>query len=375
MGMNDNRKWIITIDTIVSVIIISSYGMILGTFYIDIAFTTYFLFLNIALSFVGIGLLIRSKDQLINIAVFFAILTIVHYLFYWGTVKLVDELIVISVVCYAAIIGNIQLSEKNRKLLVIGAVICTVFLLFQFNKPQYWTYQGWLQYIYVNTNTAATVALNLFAIIVCAFLSNRVFWQKLVLALMSVGLIVILYSTHSRSAFLAGIILVLLLILNKYRLIKYKFIETLVLFPVISIPFVTILMTYIIPQDAVLLDKTLYSGREELWIDAVRTNVDNILHLRNAYTTNLNVALRLPYLSGLLGAILFFILLRRIVVRIQKNTNRELINPASIAFCGLLIAQSFESTLISGSFSICFLSISVLGFANCWMDRDPVSKL
>ena len=127
MSMNHNRKWIITIDTIVSAVIIFSYAMILGTFYIDIALTTYFLFLNITLSLVGIGMLIRGKDQLINIAVVFATLTIAHYLFYLGTVKLVDELIVIAVVCYAAIIGKIQLSDKNRKLLVIGAVICTIF--------------------------------------------------------------------------------------------------------------------------------------------------------------------------------------------------------------------------------------------------------
>ena len=226
----------------------------------------------------------------------------------------------------------------------------------------------------MNTNTAATVALNLFAIIICAFLSNNKFWKKLILALISIGLFVILYSTHSRSAFLASIILVVLLILNKYSFIKYKFIKTLVLFPVISIPFVTIFMTYIIPKDAILLDKTLYSGREELWIDAVRTNIDNIVHLQNNYTTNLNIALRLPYLSGILGSILFFILMRQIIQRIQKNTKTNLINPASIVFCGLLIAQSFESTLISGSFSICFLSISVLGFSNCWMERDSKSK-
>ncbi len=99
--------------------------------------------------------------------------------------------------------------------------------------------------------------------------------------------------------------------------------------------------------------------------------LNNLVSFRNDYTSGLNVALKLIYLSGFCGMFLFFAVFLRAEkeARLHDEENGTRVNPAYIIFCAIMVAQSTESTLVSGSFGVAYLSVSILGLANYWRER------
>lgn len=354
------------VDNFILIIICSVYCMISLSFVLPIEQATYFLFICIALSF-GSFLLVYSKKQnrILNDAILFAIVTMVHYLLFYGTVKLVDSLIVISVVFFAAVVYTVQLSRINFKAFLGGAVICLVILIVKAKEDQYYTHQQWLQYVYMNPNMAGAVVLNLLVVIILGVHFVSIKWLRVVLWGISLYSLTLILKTNSRSAFFSAVIYIVLILLENRRT-PNRLIQRLLFFsPIIVIPIVTIYFSILFSFDVQLLDKPLLSGREHLWLDAVLILLNNILKLRNDFTSGLNTVLRLSYLSGIVGVALFFKLFINILIDLEKSilSSKKPSNPAVLALGVIFLNQSFESILVSGSYAICYISMSLLGLA------------
>ncbi len=381
------------LDDIIMSVLVLAYGMIFLAFFLSVQQIAYLLFGCIAISFAGFFVLVFStRGRLTNIAVLFAVLTIGRYLVFHGTVKLVDSLIVVSIVLFAVTVCEVQLSKRNFYIMMAGAFLCATLLILEKNDPGNMTYQGWLRYVYINSNTAATVALNLFASLLGGSLLIRNRLIRYTLWVWAALLIWILEATHSRSSFFAALLLIGMLVyyrnseirkpgrrkiiyLGGGRQVEYTssvmVTKLLILAPIIMIPLMSLILERSFDANAVLLGKPVFSGRTELWTEAVSVAFNNLVSFRNDYTSGLNVALKLIYLSGFCGMFLFFAVFLRAEkeARLHDEENGTRVNPAYIIFCAIMVAQSTESTLVSGSFGVAYLSVSILGLANCWRER------
>lgn len=352
------------LDNLILIIICSAYGMISLSFILNIQQASYFLFLCMGASFLSfLVLFISVRNRILNIAVLFALITLLHYLFFYGTVKIVDSLIVISVVFFATVVYVVQLSNRNFSVFVVGAVICAFVLILNANKAQYYTYQGWLQYVYMNSNTAGAVSLNLFVAMILGsnFVLKR--WMKISLWGISLYMLRIIMKTSSRSSFIAAIVYLVFLVLQNRRIPKKTVEKILLLSPVIVIPIVTLFFSIWFSQNTVFLGKTLISGREYMWLDAINTVKHNIISFTNDYTSGLNSALKLSYVSGVIGVIVFFKFFLRLLDDSHQNgiESKQQYNLAMLAVGIIFLNQSFESILISGSYAVCYISMAMLG--------------
>lgn len=357
-----NRKSKLS-DQIISMILISAFCMIGFAFFVDIAVVTLFLFLNMVLSMLAFLLQIRYKRPYIQYSILLIILIILHFCFYYEDIKLVDSLIFVSVVCFITVVANNQLTETNQKILFWGSVFCAGLLIVNMNNAQYYSEKGWLQFVYVNSNTAGTVALNLLVCILLTMNQCKKVWMKLIATATLVGTVYVIFLTSSRGCFTMAILAIVIYVFRQRKIYKTWLLKVAMVVPIFIIP-IMILYYDIVPKNILYLGKEIMSGREILWKEAVITIINNLINAENEFTSGLNVALRMPYLCGLLGTIIFFVFLYKVLFYLNKTTmTDEKVNLALLIFSCLWMQQSFESTIISGSYSICFLSYAILGLA------------
>lgn len=364
--MIHQEKRLVT-DYLIAGVILSSYGMFLLPFYAGIQTATYCLFLNIILSIGGYIMLMKSGHRYLLWAALVIFFSLLHYLLFSASLLIVDTLIFISIICFATMVSIRPLNAMNRKLLYWGAVICALQLIWNMNDSQYYSENNWLYYVYMNSNTAAAVALNLLACIaVGAFRFNRrIMW--VFNAVLAGCLMYIIFLTHSRSSFMAGILMIGLLIWNYYSPRQESLAGWLLWMPIIAIPVVVVAFQFVLHTDAQWLGKTLFSGREREWSEAVGVVWRNLIRVENTFTSGLNTALRLPYLCGIAGTIVYFLYHQRLAKDLCRRTmTKGRVNPAILVLGTLYIQQSFESTIISGSYCIAYISMCMLGMA-AWL--------
>lgn len=350
-------------DKILSLILLSSFCMIGCAFFMDIDTITLFLFLNIALCILAYFVQIRTNRVMVKCSLIMIGIILLHYLLYMETLKFVDVLILISIICFVKVVSNNQLTKTNQNILFWGAVICSVLLIVNMNNPDYYNENDWLQLVYENSNTAGVVGLNLFACILLTLEERKRTILKIIAMFILLGLARVVYLTSSRSSFTAMLLLIVLYLWQKRKKIRGFFLKLFLFLPILMIP---LMIAYyeVIPDEFLYLGKTLHSGREILWDEATQTIFTNFWNGENAFTSGLNVVLRLPYLCGLIGTVVLFVFLYKLIMYLNKRTSIEKYsNFALIAFGCLLFQQSFESTIVSGTYCICFLSYAVLGFA------------
>lgn len=360
------------LNNLILMTICSAYCMISLSFVLKVQHASYFLFLCIAFSLCSFGILMYTeKSILTNIALLFSFVTMGHYLIFSGTVKLVDSLIVISVVFFAVVTYTVQFSKRNFEALILGAVICSLMLILKMGDSQYYTYQGWLMYVYNNSNTAGVIALNLFVIMMLGSKYIKKKYLRFSLWTISAFMLNVILKTSSRACFFSAILYVILLMLEKRRRLLHAVERILLLSPILLIPIITVFISLWFSHDLVVLGKPLFSGRDYMWLDAVSTVFNNFIRLRNDYTSGLNTAFKLSYLSGMFGVVLFFLLFQKIISNARKNMGGVAsgANLAILAVGVVFLNQSFESVLVSGSYAVCYLTMAMFGLAK--IGRTP----
>ena len=118
------------LDNLISIIIICAFSMIFLSFYLNIQYATYFLFICIACSFLAFSIiLINHTNKIIKLSLTFAVVSFLRYLMFFGSVKFVDTLIVVSIIFFATVVYLVQLNKTNRLILLISAIVCSLFLI------------------------------------------------------------------------------------------------------------------------------------------------------------------------------------------------------------------------------------------------------
>lgn len=367
--MFQRTKRLVT-DYLIMGVILSSFAMMFLSFYVNIQTATYFLFLNIVLSIGSYIMITKSGHRNLywaGLVIFFAL---AHYAMFSSSLKFVDTLIFISIICFAAVMSIRPLDAMNRRVLYWGAVICSIQLIRTMNDSQYYSDNHWLQYVYNNSNTAGTVALNMLACIAVSAFSFRKKRMWIFNGALAGCLLYIISLTHSRSSFLASILMLGLLVWNYFKPQKTKLAGWLLCTPLLAIPVVVIVFQWVLRADAVWLGKTLFSGREQEWGAALGTIWGNLIRAENTFTSGLNTALRLPYLCGIVGTVMYFVYYQRLARDLCRRTMTEgKLNPAILVLGVLFVQQSFESTIVSGSYCIAYISMAILGMAACLGDK------
>lgn len=364
--MIKQEKRLVT-DYLIAGVILSSFAMLFLSFYVDIQIATYCLFLNLILSIGGCIMLIPSGHKYLRWAAALIVLALLRNILFWGTIKFVDTLIFISIICFATVVSIRPLIAMNCNLLYWGAVVCALQLILNAHDPQYYSLEQWLVYVYMNSNTAAAVALNLLACIVTGTFRYRKRIMWVFSTALAAYLLYIIYQTHSRAAFVSGLLMVGLVAWSHFKPLKETLAQWMLWMPVIAIPIVVLVFQKTFHADVTFLDKTVFSGREDLWADALQVIWSNLIHMENQFTSGLNTALRLPYLCGIVGAVLYFLYYRRLAKDLCQNTmNAGRLNPAILVLGTLFIQQSFESTIVSGTYCIAYISMCMLGMA-AWL--------
>ena len=196
----------------IRLVVFCSVSMVALSFFLDVQILAYFLFANIALSF-ALFLISFRGTKIYLMACFLAICVFIRYLFFLGTIKLVDSLIFAAIIFYAVSVMHIGIDKISKKIIFWGALV-TVFLMFvNITQSGVRTYQGWLVYNFVNSNTAANVSLNLLAVLIISRFNINKTWKKVFIIVCEIGMIQVIWMTSSRSSFGAALAMELCAIL------------------------------------------------------------------------------------------------------------------------------------------------------------------
>lgn len=370
MKINVTKLYTELYTKLIRLVILSSFCMIFLSFWLEIGQVTIFLFINIAASILAYIVSFKNRNRAYYGGLLFIAAALAHYLIFMDTLKLVDSLILISIVCFGITVAEYQLDSISKKILLIGSVVCAVTFLLNVTVVDYYTEQEWLVFVYENSNTTAMIILVMLACVLLVGMKlEKIIWKIAsgILATLLVGLV---WLTSSRASFVAALLMVVAFVVKLKFSIPPIIYKIFYLFPFIIIPIMINVAPDYVSSESEYLGKTLLSGREILWQDAVEIVWSNFTHLENEFTSGLNVVLRLPYLCGLIGLVLFFYLFYKMTMKLntltvaEKNTNCAL-----LVFCCFFVQQGFESILVSGSYSIAYLVMALLGLATSWKEE------
>ena len=101
--MIHQEKRLVT-DYLIAGVIVSSFAMLMLPFYVGIQTATYCLFLNLILAIGSYIMLLKSGHKYLQWAGVLIFFALAHYFFFSSTLKLVDTLIFISIICFATVV-------------------------------------------------------------------------------------------------------------------------------------------------------------------------------------------------------------------------------------------------------------------------------
>ena len=182
----------------------------------------------------------------------------------------------------------------------------------------------------------------------------------------------IVYCTQNRGSFIvllmiAAVTLLALMPQGGIRIHSKMLFNILRIMPIVVPVFYVILFEYL-PHNIMILGKPLFSGREYSWALAIKTLLANPFAHQTFEEGTLNLLLEGIVRYGIVAMIAFFVFL----FSIQKEdiTSCNVVQyVAYTAFFICLFQQCFESTMITGSYSVYIWTYSLLGVA--YMQEKP----
>jgi hypothetical protein len=256
----------------------------------------------------------------------------------------------------------------DRKLInyifIINFIISLWFVYLSLSEYAYKGHPTYLTLGYSNPNqTAMFLLFNIITLIAANnFYKNKII--KTLIFIITIYLSYLIYLTDSRICF---IVLIIIFVFN-FRKKKFKipklavFIITLT--PILFMIVYTKLFTSNILLNFEFLGKAFYSGREHILLDVLEDIKNNMIlgklglyQFENVHNGVLSIIVSL----GLLGLILYYLYMLRVLFRVAQKLNNK---TAYIAFCGILmvfVQSSAESALmVSGSVYAAAVSILYL---------------
>ena len=275
---------------------------------------------------------------------------------------------VVSLVVAISFFNN-GIDERTWKLLKVCAyAVCLFDIGYMLLVGGYSEY-GQLMLYFDNPNMTG-IALNVPAtMLVLMAAENKGKKGNYINLILLAVILYMTYMTQNRGSMFAIVLLIVAAVFAVYlkrpkRLCSSLTWRILKLTPIIVMLIYTV-MYLILPKSLEIMGKPLFSGRESAWIVAWESIFDNPFAHHTFEEGALNLFLEGAARYGLLSMIGYFVLLISFdKTRVELSEMSVTKYLAYVAFHTCLFQQSFESTMLTGSYSIYIWSYALLGIAS-----------
>lgn len=356
--------------------VIISTIMLTLTGIIGIDITKYCLYAIVGLCLVKTFYLkIKPVHLLLFMLIFLSSLIIV--LFYGGNYA--SYLIFITSISFALSVDRDGISKGTWKLVKICTYTVCLMFIFQMIAYSEYSKYGQLMLYFENPNMTGIAlsapAMNLVLMIADGKkkFHNIINWILLAVMMYMITL------TQNRGSLLSLLIVIIFALLAIYPKKPLKvsaawFFAVLKLTPIV-VMFIYIALFMRIPNNVEFWGKPLFSGRESAWMVAISNMISEPFSHHVFEEGTLNLFLEGVARYGILAMIGYFSML--IAIGKKKREIKEMSAVgyvAYIAFHCCLLQQSFESTLLTGSYSIYIWSYLLLGIASMKLPTENNEK-
>lgn len=366
-------------DYIVDLIIIIE-SLIIGlAYYFPITSTKYLIFSLVGFSlFLGIinlhiifqGFPRVSRTQFLFLAL------IVGSAIYAGIIRhsLPTAIVFISSVTFMLLMYKNGLTKRNISLLLTCTSFLTVFHIISLGVFDENSFKQIMNSTFQNPNMAGIVISSTIMILITGVYIVNKPYKKIIIIILAVTSIYQLYLTENRGSLITILALLLLLMVFRSKSQISKSIRIiLLLFPLIFPLLYTGIMSRL-PAESEFLGKPLFSGRESEWAYLINYIKETPFSISNLPIGGLNLFLVGVIVFGIVGFTSYYLLLF-VIKPSNANDNRlGFKQVAYIAFLCVFIQQTFESTLILGSYGIYIYSYLLLGIACSQEEANSVSQ-
>lgn len=247
-------------------------------------------------------------------------------------------------------------------------IVSFAFIAYMFLSPSRSIYDQLLLY-FENPNMAGIAISAPAMMLVLMFLEGKSKTKKAVTFAILAMMVYMVYETQNRGSFFSLVFLLIVALFMMFqkggkRLTSPSWFAIFKLTP-IFIMFIYIWLYRTLPVSIELLGKPLFSGREGAWIIALENVFKNPFarHLFEEGTLNLFLEGAARYgIFSMIAYFAFLISLRKSKTELQEMTSLNYL--AYVAFHCCLFQQSFESTLLTGSYTVYVWVFLFLGIAS-----------
>ena len=332
-------------------IILLSSIMIGFTWLLGVGITRYCFFAIMALSVVLFFISGLEKKQMIYLFLICAF-SFLDYLIYGGI--LVNIIIFITSIMLAMYFYRRGISHDNWLFFVFCAHILGItFVLLYFLRPDYNEY-GFLRLYFDNPNMAGIVLSSITIVIAISFVEFKNKYLCATSIFLMLFEVYLVYLTNNRGSFLTIIVVVIFATIIKFgkneRKIGRNVVKNILLLMPIIVMIGYVLMMRIFPLDAVFMGKPLFSGRELAWKKAIEDLLSNPFKHHAYHAGTLNLFLEGAKRFGIYSIVTYFVYFSSIKYPSNKYNKTQYVAYYSFFMC--MFQQSFESTLITGSFCV-----------------------
>lgn len=254
-------------------------------------------------------------------------------------------------------------------------IVSLVFIILFFVNPN-WTSNNKLTLIFENSNMTGivcsipTIFLLLMIVENLGKIGNIVNWILFIILFYFVIL------TQNRSSLICVLLILICALVDvlssKRKRLTSPFVFTLLKLSPLIMMIVYVVMFNFLPHDFILFGKPLFSGRELFWGEAIKSFLSNPFSLRGNISGTLNFILEIFERYGAIALIAFYILLFSVKMKnVEGASSVQYLAFISFLFC--LLQQSFESTLVTGSYCSFVWFYSLIGIS--FMKDNAQSKL
>ncbi len=358
-------------ELLTKLIILCSLIMLAFTDEIGISISKYCLYLIVGFCIIKIAFLRLQVSQFIALLIVFfsCVGTAIFY-----NENPANNLIFFTSLILAVLFARFGIEESVWKLLRYAAVIASLWFFYQYLSANTVDIAGRLILCFNNPNMAGIALCAPSSILVLMIADEKKKLARLLYTVLLAAMIYLVYLTENRGSFftlIAFAVCALLAMLKKnpWRMTSNVVYAILKLMPIL-VMLVYVFLYTVLPSDLRLMDKPFFSGREYAWKIALEQLVRNPFARQSFAEGTLNLFLEGTRRYGIFSMIGFFWLLFTFKKQDLDTTNiRNYL--AFLGFHLFLFQQSFESTLITGAFSVYVWNYVLLGIASMNVAEQP----
>ena len=338
--------------------------------------TKYCLYVIVALCYVKA---IYVKIQPLQLILFLIIFIVSFIVVITNNGVFASWIIFISSLIFAIDLFRFGIDKSTWKLLKFCSyIICIAFIGYAIFDPNLSHYDQLTLY-FDNPNMTGIAISAPTILIVLMVAENKgkllnVFNWILLLVMMF-----LIYLTQNRGSVFSVLLLIIVTVFSIYpkktRKICAPWVWKVLKFIPIFVMFIYIGMYFALPESLEFLGKPLFSGREGAWVSALIKIFITPFSYHRFEEGTLNLFLEGAARYGIVSIVCYFVLLMSFGKKKEEMKKLSMTSYlAYVAFHCCLIQQSFESTMLTGSYSVYVLTYILLGVASMKIRNNDSEK-